>query len=132
MTQTTTAKADAPFEFHFGPSTFTLVPKPKEVTGPARNFSHDKMAAREYVDSRMSDALKFFSDLKWTEHPGMRFCLTTTIYGVDIIHEMVPGTLNKGQLDNWGELINTREENEEPVPLKSFECFVAYMLSRYW
>lgn len=87
--------------------------------------------AFEYVGVRDKDAHEFTSKLEWKTHPEGH-SVYTDIYGVRIVHYFQQDTVEN---TGWGELFKENPEypgTYDTERFETFECFVAYILAKYW
>ena len=99
----------------------------------AEDFARNHEAACKYLRIRPENTVeetvveKIMKGLKWEYRTGET--IQADIYGCRIVHELRPGVLHATPF--WGEIFFTEVE-KEPVQVDSLECFVAFILARYW
>lgn len=99
----------------------------------ADDYVDDAVLAREYVDSRVEDARKFTKSLVWgNQDIRWPHCIYADVYGYRVIHDLSGRVLNTTE-PRWGEMVKIEGlEVEEVERFETFDCFVAYMLAKFW
>lgn len=99
----------------------------------ADELACDSTMAKAYVEAREEDARTFTKSLVW-DNKDIRWphCIYADVYGYRVVHDLSGRVLNTVD-PRWGELVKiTDQEVEEIERFETFDCFVAYMLAKFW
>lgn len=111
----------------------TVVTKTARCVAPAtaiaaEAYLDNPQAASVYCAARLWDSENLMRELRW--HNGRRpGTVSAQIYDLEIVHELAPATLHATAC--WGELYFTKQD-QDPIMVRSFHCFLAYVLKKYW
>jgi hypothetical protein len=96
----------------------------------AEQIAAEPALAAAYVAARWQDAEHMLAGLTWTPYLNGKIVRARLFHsGLDVRHELVPATLHAGAC--WGEILDTRDPEADPVVCATYECFMAFVLKRF-
>lgn len=113
-------------------------PFPRPTASDRKFVAADELAcdpamAKEYVENREKDARTFTKSLVWgNQDIRWPHCIYADVYGYRVVHDLSGRVLNTVD-PRWGELVKIEGTDVEEIErFETFDCFVAYMLAKFW